>query len=111
MQTDVTLKPCPFCGGEAELRGHYAPEYWVGCVKIGCKATTEGFGDKQRAIAAWNQRADAQDVAVLVEALERIAKEADQSDINEYARCWSCSQMEQIARTALAKNERTPHAD
>lgn len=52
----VELKACPFCGGEAELRGHKAPEFWVGCSKMGCKATTEGFGDQERAIAAWNTR-------------------------------------------------------
>lgn len=51
------LKPCPFCGGEAELRGFHAPEFWAACPKIGCKASTEGFGSKGRAIAAWNTRA------------------------------------------------------
>lgn len=50
------LKPCPFCGGEAELTGHQAPEFWVLCPTIGCKASSEGFGDKKRAIAAWNTR-------------------------------------------------------
>jgi hypothetical protein len=25
------LLPCPFCGGEAEMRGDDAPENWVHC--------------------------------------------------------------------------------
>lgn len=53
---ETELKPCPFCGGPADLRGQQAPEFWVGCSAIGCKATTEGFGDKARAITAWNTR-------------------------------------------------------
>lgn len=55
---NVELLPCPFCGGDAALRGHQAPEFWVFCDAIGCKASTEAFGSKQRAISAWNTRAD-----------------------------------------------------
>ena len=51
------LKPCPFCGGQGELTGFAAPEFWVHCSAIGCKAGTEAFGSKERAIAAWNRRA------------------------------------------------------
>lgn len=50
------LLPCPFCGGPAELTGFKAPEFWVRCPAIGCKASTEGFGSKERAIQAWNTR-------------------------------------------------------
>lgn len=53
---EVALLPCPFCGGEAELTGHLAPEYWVRCPRIGCKASTEAFGTKSKAMAAWNAR-------------------------------------------------------
>ena len=53
---EVALLPCPFCGGEAELTGYKAPEFWVRCDKMGCKASTESFGSKDRAIAAWNTR-------------------------------------------------------
>jgi hypothetical protein len=54
---DAELLPCPFCGGEAEMRGHQAPEFWVGCPVIGCKATTDGFDSQERAARAWNTRA------------------------------------------------------
>ena len=75
------LEPCPFCGGEAILRGHQAPEFWIACNGMGCKASTEGFGGMGRAIAAWNTRATCNDslqvpdpraevIAVLEEAIK-----------------------------------------
>lgn len=50
------LKPCPFCGGEAELTGFDAPEYWVWCPN--CKASTDAHTCKGGAIEAWNTRAE-----------------------------------------------------
>lgn len=50
------LLPCPFCGGEAELTGFDAPEFWVWCPN--CKASTDAHTGKQSAVAAWNTRAD-----------------------------------------------------
>lgn len=55
-QVTQDLLPCPFCGGVAELTGHQAPEFWVRCDRIGCKSSTEAFGSKDKAIAAWNTR-------------------------------------------------------
>lgn len=49
------LKPCPFCGGEAEMI-HAVGEWWAIC-KF-CEATTEAHTDKGFAIAAWNIRAE-----------------------------------------------------
>lgn len=65
------LKPCPFCGGEAELRffnNGSSFSYRVEC--LNCTAMvgrrfaeystnrTFWFGIKQEAIEAWNQRAE-----------------------------------------------------
>ena len=50
------LLPCPFCGGEAELTGFNAPEYWVWCPT--CKASDDAHTGKQNAIDAWNTRAE-----------------------------------------------------
>lgn len=50
------LLPCPFCGGEAELTGFNAPEYWVWCPS--CKASTGAHTGKENAIEAWNTRAE-----------------------------------------------------
>ena len=47
------LKPCPFCGGPAEIRGDDAPENWVHCV-ANCQPSGR---DKAALVAAWNTRA------------------------------------------------------
>lgn len=56
MNDETTLLPCPFCGGEAELTGFDAPEYWVWCPK--CKASADMHTGMENAIAAWNARAE-----------------------------------------------------
>lgn len=48
------LKPCPFCGGEAEIRGD--GYFWIQCKY--CWAETTGSEDMAEAIEAWNRRAD-----------------------------------------------------
>lgn len=65
-----TLKPCPFCGGEAEMRDarkslvvskfSYIFPYSVRCSneKCGVKPYTEYSSTEQEAIDAWNRRID-----------------------------------------------------
>lgn len=48
------LKPCPFCGGEAEMQ-HAMGEWWALCPI--CKANVDGKNTEQRAVEAWNSRA------------------------------------------------------
>lgn len=52
MSREIKLKPCPHCGGEAELFGECAPEYWVACV-IRC---TDSTSNKHKAVEDWNRR-------------------------------------------------------
>lgn len=49
-----SLKPCPFCQGEAETGSIYGV-YWTFCKVCGCG--TSGFHTSDDAIAAWNRRA------------------------------------------------------
>ena len=47
------LKPCPFCGGEAEV------DYRLGVCSVfckGCGARVSSFGDVNPAVDAWNTR-------------------------------------------------------
>lgn len=59
-----TMKPCPFCGGDAEMEEttgggavEYAPEYRAACRRWRC---AEGVWTtvQAEAIAAWNRRAE-----------------------------------------------------
>ena len=59
------LKPCPFCGSDAELKYHYFPalkagrDRSFGVVCTHCKVETWQFYDSIRdAVEAWNRRAE-----------------------------------------------------
>ena len=72
------LKPCPFCGGQAEYykqwpggvgaSGMEDPEYLIECVI--CRATNRyPYATKEHAADRWNRRADAIDVEKLREVI------------------------------------------
>ena len=52
------LKPCPFCGGEAQAKhtdGSFGHDHvWVRCLH--CPAQTMAMDTEVEAIAAWNRR-------------------------------------------------------
>ena len=54
------LKPCPFCGGEAEVAKGFlygkVTGYSAYCKKCGCESKV--FATKQNAENFWNRRAD-----------------------------------------------------
>ena len=55
------LKPCPFCGGNAELESSYADYVGSGLHKIVCKVCgcqTNYEHPMQKAIDVWNRRAE-----------------------------------------------------
>ncbi len=51
----MELKPCPFCGGPAEVEVPTSAGSWflAGCQR--CSANTEG-NSRARAIKTWNRR-------------------------------------------------------
>lgn len=55
---DVTVKPCPFCGGEAELwRASGERTAWIACVGRCSVLVSKEHKTDAEAIAAWNRRA------------------------------------------------------
>lgn len=67
------LKPCPFCGGEAELVDFDPMNCFVECRK--CRASQPALYnkvDKQSAVESWNHRADDADRARLVAQVEAL---------------------------------------
>ena len=50
--SNIKLKPCPFCGGEAKLQG--ITVVWIKCKQ--CGVSTWGFKEEKRAIDLWNSR-------------------------------------------------------
>lgn len=56
------LKPCPFCGGEAEIRPVTMPDgnvrQYVSCLNDSCGAASGLFGMDCYAVDAWNRRAE-----------------------------------------------------
>lgn len=52
------LKPCPFCGGEAEYVKYHlygsVTGHTVWCEKCGCEI--KSYSSKQNAYNAWNRR-------------------------------------------------------
>ena len=48
------LKPCPFCGGEAEVRKYTATLIFVQCKS--CLAGSTAFTSEHEAVKVWNSR-------------------------------------------------------
>lgn len=74
----VTLKPCPFCGGEATAHWYHGfPS--VACDKCSASTGLSLDGSQDQVITAWNTRAQAEAAsaareAALVEALEGFSR-------------------------------------
>lgn len=49
------MKPCPFCGGKAELVSVGKYEWFAKCHK-GCVEQTHLYKAKSSAVKAWNRR-------------------------------------------------------
>lgn len=54
----IDLKPCPFCGGKAEVRRDSEMEmyYVVVCTNCPTNVGRMWFWKKQNAVNAWNRR-------------------------------------------------------
>ena len=52
------LLPCPHCGGEAEFETYGGTACAVTCRKCRCGTPTVRLNDGERAVEAWNRRAE-----------------------------------------------------
>ena len=51
------LKPCPFCGGKAEILVFEGERVYIECKRHCCEQAII-YPNKELAIEAWNRRAD-----------------------------------------------------
>ena len=82
----MKIKPCPFCGGEAQVNERYRSGtanrkmYWISCSACGISQqhdNTSGYRYQSKAIDRWNRRKPLEDI---VEQLEKQkTEEADNS--------------------------------
>ena len=55
------LKPCPFCGGEAEYYGE-CDMVWIRCSNYDCRAERIGkFDEPEEAAEYWNTRPEGEE--------------------------------------------------
>lgn len=55
MRDDVKLKPCPFCGGDPELKHSSTWDYFVRCRDCGAR-TRQYHENDAGAVYGWNRR-------------------------------------------------------
>ena len=56
MNDTAELKPCPFCGGKAEMVSDFDDEHYVYCT--GCKGGWKTMETPEEAAEAWNRRVE-----------------------------------------------------
>ena len=115
----VELKPCPFCGSEAELSWkdtfgaiYKADQCFVTCKNIACGTETKAEEEPGCALALWNRRSPSTPAAspggmtepdVMDEHVLNLLKECNLALIEVYNRCDLCSTFVRptIARLAI----------
>ncbi len=96
--TSEALKPCPFCGGEAEVSPHEVFGSAVTCLTEGCAANIDLAASDAEAIAAWNKRASHAQLVAALREINELAALPDLSGIEAF-------KILAIARAALATAE------
>lgn len=71
----MKLKPCPFCGGEAELWDNKLERRLYGVICKECDCMTPYFESEVEAIEAWNRR----------EPIDEIVEQLKEIQMGEYS--------------------------
>lgn len=74
MELEAELRACPFCGGSASMVRGGPGNFFVQCEE--CRSAGDD-GSEERALAAWNRRADDAELATLRSDNERLGRERD----------------------------------
>ena len=101
----MKIKPCPFCGGEAQINERYRSGtanrkmYWVSCKACGISQqhdNTSGYRYQSKAIDRWNRREPMDKVVEQLEELATQSKElcerATRDGSGIMARIWAVQQ-------------------
>lgn len=90
------IKPCPFCGSDAESEYAMQDRNTHGVYCIGCEASMDGFDFQEQAIKAWNTRHQ----PLVESACREIAAQSE--DIRELeSKLSACQQQLEKAQEAL----------
>jgi Lar family restriction alleviation protein len=86
----MTIEPCPFCGGEPQVRIPTERDGFAAHVMCRCGAQLYGhkrhFASEQEAVEAWNRRAHHAEIAAAVRSLQRVKAMRDEweRDVQEH---------------------------
>lgn len=81
---EKTLRPCPFCGAEAEIVRNGSGSYFVRCADNQCAAKTRLYHENENgARLAWNRRADLIEPTCDRDALLKLAGELESQQANK----------------------------
>lgn len=107
-QVEVTLKPCPFCGGDP-LIGQTLDHAWFAmCERDFCAKLEAYWRTEAEAITAWNMRIQAEkhNNALAVELREaRVASILEARDMKPQHDPWTRPDYREIARDILTALE------
>lgn len=68
------MRPCPFCGGEAEMREGSSTKPYIRCKRCGCRTGSSRY--RGNLAKAWNARAERECRFALEEDREMLAEKA-----------------------------------
>ena len=80
----VELKPCPFCGGKAEMLNYSSNEWLVECTK--CQGMVEKWcKTEEEAIINWNRRKPIEKALNELKELENLAEKRYEGGTSKHA--------------------------
>lgn len=89
---DIKLKPCPFCGGEAEYHGE-CNMVWVRCTNCHAERIYK-FDEPEEAAEDWNRRTQPEGRALAVDELRQMDMEPVYLQLGDGTEVWAICEWE-----------------